>query len=77
VLTLVALRRGWAPALALAWIFNVVGLVDLLYAMAAGVRLQVELGATYFIPTVVVPALVISHVMMFGLLLRRRAPRPA
>jgi hypothetical protein len=31
----------------------------------------VRLGAAYYIPTFIVPALVVTHVMIFGLLLRR------
>lgn len=75
LLSLVALRRRWGLALPLAWVFSVVGLVDLLYAMWTGARLQVQLGAAYFIPTFVVPALVVTHVMIFMLLLGWRPRR--
>ena len=70
------MKRG-DLALPLTWVFNVVGLVDLLYAMSAGARLQVQLGAAYFIPTFVVPALVVTHVMIFMLLLGWRPRRLA
>ena len=56
---------------------NVVGFVDLPYALWQGRFIsQVDpasLGATYFIPTLVVPALLITHVVAFWLLLSKRA----
>lgn len=61
---------------AVAWIFNLWGTADLLNAFYqanhAGV-LAGQLGATYFIPTVVVPLLLITHVTAFYLLVR---PQP-
>ena len=68
--TLVALRARAPIALPLAWLFNVVGLVDLINAFYQGLRHDVQLGAAYFIPTFVVPALVITHVMMLRMLVR-------
>lgn len=72
LLALLALRGEWGGALALTWFFNLVGTVDLLYAVSQGVRLEVRLGAAYFIPILVVPVLFITHVMIFALLRRRR-----
>lgn len=34
---------------------------------------SVQLGAAYCIPTVAVPALLVSHAMIFAMLLRRRS----
>ena len=70
ILAALALRRAWPGALPLAWLVNVVGVVDLLVALSQGVRLEVQLGAAYYIPTVAVPVLLITHVMMFRLLTR-------
>jgi hypothetical protein len=61
----------------LVWVFNVVGTADLLYAFYQGDRTGVGLapglqGATYFIPTVLVPLLLITHGLVFRLLLRKR-----
>ena len=70
LLTIGALRGGWAIAVPLAWLFNVFGTGDLLYAFYQGARLQVLLGAAYYIPTVVVPALYVTHAMMFTRLAR-------
>jgi len=72
LLALIALRARWAIALGIVWLFNVIGLLDLINAFYQGLAAQVQLGAAYFIPTFVVPALVITHVMLFRLLLRPR-----
>jgi hypothetical protein len=50
--------------------FNVIGLLDLVNAFYQGLANDVQLGAAYFIPTFVVPALVITHVMIFRMLVR-------
>jgi len=65
LLALVALRGGWATAVPLAWLFNIVGALDLAYALYQGTRLQVLLGAAYYIPTFAVPALLVTHAMIF------------
>jgi hypothetical protein len=67
---LVALRGRWPIAIATVWLFNVLGLLDLINAFYQGISAQVELGAAYYIPSVVVPALAISHVMIFRMLIR-------
>jgi len=60
----------------LVWAFNILGTADLLYAFYQGNRTGVGLtpglqAATYFIPTVLVPLLLITHGLVFRLLLRR------
>lgn len=67
---LVALRARAPIALPLTWLFNVVGLLDLINAFYQGLRNDVQLGAAYFIPTFAVPALVITHLMIFRMLVR-------
>ena len=73
LLALVSLRtRG---GLVLAWIFNIWGAFDLLsafYRAGSAGLIPGQLGATYFIPTFVVPMLLISHLVVFRILLRRR-----
>ena len=63
----------------IAWIFNLWGLADLLNAFYqanhAGL-LAGQLGATYFIPTLVVPLLLITHGLAFRILLQHQ-PEPA
>jgi hypothetical protein len=68
--TIVALRARAAVAVPLAWIFNVVGLLDLVHAFYQGLTHDVQLGAAYVIPTFIVPALVVTHVMMLAMLAR-------
>jgi len=67
---LIALRGAWSVAIPIVWVFNVVGLLDLVNAFYQGLSADVQLGAGYYIPTFIVPALVITHVMVFRMLLR-------
>ena len=68
-----------APGLFAVWIFNVWGSVDLVNAFyqanASGLS-PGQLGATYFIPTLIVPLLLITHGLAFRVLLQHQ-PRPA
>jgi hypothetical protein len=62
----------------LVWAFNLLGTVDLLFAFFMGNRTDLGLdpglqGSAYFITTVVVPLLLITHGLVFRLLLRRSA----
>jgi len=70
LLALVVLRRGWGIAIPLVWFFNIVGTVDLLNALRH-VDVVPDLGATWYIPTFLVPLLLVTHVMIFARLLRR------
>jgi hypothetical protein len=67
------LSLGNAPGLLIAWIFNVWGSVDLVNAFyqanATGLT-PGQLGATYFIPTLIVPLLLITHSLAFRVLLQ-------
>lgn len=67
---IVTLRARTAIALPLTWVFNVVGLLDLVNAFYQGLAHDVQLGAAYYIPTFIVPAFVVTHVMIFRLLWR-------
>ena len=71
LLTLRFLRSG--TGVLFAWIFNVWGSVDLVNAFyqanATGLA-PGQLGAAYFIPTLIVPLLLITHVLMFRVLLQ-------
>lgn len=72
---LVALRVGWRHALAAVWVFNVVGLIDMLINLANGARLQVadHLGSAWFGIAFVVPAMLVVHSLIFAFLLRARS----
>ena len=69
-----SIRAFWA--MSIVWVFNVWGVVDLLYAVYQGqIAIGIgpgSLGAAFFIPTVVVPALLVTHGLIFWLLLRPR-----
>jgi hypothetical protein len=70
-----ALVGCWSWATATVWVFNLWGAIDLLYAFFAGATVSLEpgsLGATFFIPTLIVPPLLVTHGLMFWLLLRPR-----
>ena len=68
-----------AAGVTAAWIFNLWGSADILNAFYkanhAGL-LAGQLGATYFLPTVVVPLLLITHGLGFRILLQHQ-PEPA
>lgn len=70
-------RASWA--IAIVWLLNLEGTADLLFAnyqgligvgLAPGV-----LGAAVFIPTLIVPPLLIAHALMFWLLMRSESGR--
>jgi hypothetical protein len=58
----------------LVWAFNMLGSADLLYAIYEGNRTGLTpglQGATFFITTVLVPLLLITHALVFRLLVQR------
>lgn len=62
-----------------AWIFSLWGSADLLNAFYQANRAGLvpgQLGATYFIPTLVVPLLLITHGLTFRVLMQHQ-PKPA
>lgn len=63
-------KRKWAKAAI--WLFNIEGFLDLLYAINRGLALGVaeSLGGAMWIPTVIVPALLVTHAMIFWMLMR-------
>lgn len=74
LLSILAIRRRWPLAIPLVWLFNIWGTLDLLNAFYQGLRLEVtryDLGPGWFIPTFLVPALYVTHAMIFMLLLKR------
>jgi len=76
LVSIAALRARASYAIALVWIFNIEGFADLLNALAQGIRLNVAntpLDAAWYIPRYAVPALLVTHIMMFSMLLK---PRP-
>lgn len=74
VIALAALRGRWSATTASVWIFNILGTLDLLFALTQGMRFTEPswMGATYFIPAVAVPMLLVSHWLVFRELRRKR-----
>jgi len=62
---MVALRNGSKAAIGSVWVFNIIGTVDLLYALSHQ-EVVPQLGAAWFIPTMLVPVLLITHFMIFA-----------
>jgi hypothetical protein len=68
-----AARASWA--IPMVWVFNVWGTLDLLHAIYQGqIGVGIDpgsLGGAFFIPTVVVPLLLVLHGLIYWQLLRR------
>jgi hypothetical protein len=79
LVTLIALARRWASAIALTWIFNIIGLLDF---MNAGLSMTTRLAADpaavgplgWVLLTLYLPMLIISHIAVFVVLWRRWQP---
>lgn len=73
LVAILALRSRAPAALTLAWLANIVGMVDLLYAFYQGTSRGVgpHLGSAWYIPTFLVPLLYVTHFMIFILLVKR------
>ncbi len=72
VLALVAvllLRAKWSGAIGFVWLFNIVGTLDLANALRH-VDVVSGFGSAWYIPTMLVPLLLVTHVMMFARLVR-------
>jgi hypothetical protein len=74
LIALAALRTKLAAPLV--WIFNIFGTSDLLNAFYQGNRLSLAdtpglLGAGYFIPIFGVPLLLVTHILVFRVLMRK------
>jgi hypothetical protein len=72
LIALAALRSK--AGILLVWVFNLWGTADLLYAFYQGNSVGLQpghLGAAFFIPTFIVPLLLITHGLVFWNLLRR------
>src|SRR5260221_13128824 len=89
LLALASVRTESALAIPTVWLFNIVGFLDLIYANIATFRDHVDpvqLGASYYLAALNVPAMVVIHIMIFAYLLNSRstasvhssafAPRP-
>ena len=68
LVALVALKGRWKVSIALVWIFSLVGAIDLANALRQDDAI-IYMGATWFIPTFVVPILLVTHFMVFARLI--------
>jgi len=78
LLAIATLKGRLGPAMV--WTFNIVGTIDLLNAFYQGNRLALEpglQGAAFFLPTVVVPLLLITHAVVFRLMVRTSVAVPS
>ena len=80
IIAAAALAHSLSWAIAAVWIFNVWGTLDLLYGFYKGVRINLALdpgpgalGAGYHLVTAIVPPLLVSHALVFIILLRNGA----
>jgi hypothetical protein len=76
IIATVALAHMAAWAIAAVWIFNVWGTADFLFAFYRGGRVNLDpgsLGAGFYIITAIVPPVLLSHVLIFMLLVRNHA----
>ena len=67
-------------ALRLFWLFNIEGTLNLIYANIATFRYHVDpvqLGASYYLPAINVPAKLTIHILIFVYLLRRLLGGPS
>lgn len=74
LISVFALRLNFRYATHLVWLFSVVGIIDFLNAFACGLTFVApgEFGATYYIPMVVVPPLMVGHFLIVAHLLKRK-----
>ena len=74
LLAIAGLRGQWTIAKPLVWVFNLLGFLDLLNALVQGVQFvpNGHFGAMYFIPAIIVPALLVSHGIIFIILVRQK-----
>jgi len=69
-LALIALRNNWSVARAAVWLFSIVGTIDLINALRQGDAWMTNFGATWYIPTMLVPLLLVTQIMIFFRLFR-------
>ena len=71
LLALVALRNSWSVARVTVWLFSIVGTIDLMNALRQGDAWVTDFGAAWYIPTMLVPVLLVTQIMIFFRLFRR------
>ena len=74
LLSLLALRARWRHARVLVWIFSVFGSADLVLALVQAARLEAasHLAGQWYVATLGVPLMLVTHGMVLRTLLTRR-----
>jgi len=75
IVAVVALLQRVPWAIGAVWVFNIWGAADFLFAYYQGLGVHLhpgDLGPAFFIPTTLVPPLLVTHALIFGLLVRAR-----
>lgn len=62
---------------AVVWLFNIVGTVNLLNALRQGDTWVVDMGAAWYIPTMLVPLVLVTHPMIFIRLVGKKQEKEA
>ena len=78
LVAIIALRNRWRYGIVLAWLCVIVGALDTVNAIIQSMHYSVftyALGVNWVIVTIYVPALVVSSVFIFRLLLNRQTAR--
>src|SRR5271157_527250 len=68
-----ALRSDWRIAIPLVWVANTSGFLDALNVLRTVLRVNLpsfNLGTTWYIYTFYAPFVIVSHLMIFGILLK-------
>jgi len=76
LVSIFALRGNWRIGVLLVWVFNTWGFVDLLNALRSVLQVNLpsfRLGTVWYIYTCYAPLVIISHLMIFWILLKPRS----
>jgi hypothetical protein len=76
LVSIFALRSNWQFAIALVWVFNTWGFVDLLNGVRGLLQLNVpsyNLAAFWYVYTFYAPVVIASHLIIFWILLKARS----
>jgi hypothetical protein len=76
IICVIALHARSPIAIGLVWLFNIWGSLDFLFVIGQGMRVEItryQFNGFWYIPTFWVPVLIVSHVLIFNLLLKRRS----
>ena len=74
LIAVIFLKQRWKGARAVAWLFNLIGIADIVVSTGAAIGAKmydIPIGFNWYIVNFYVPALVVTHVMMVTRLLRK------